>query len=152
MKETRLFTCKAPPRVFEFFEAHTFNPDGKRISRGALLEQMVAASWQEPLNCHRCLEEGRSRYSYFEIGGVPVCMPCFLWEPPTQAELYKKAHDMVAAAKANGSLIEQPCEICGSVIDVEAHHDNYSKPLEVRWLCIQHHRQHHRLIGWKRNF
>ena len=50
MKETRLFTCKAPPRVFEFFEAHTFNPDGKRISRGALLEQMVEI-------VESCLEE-----------------------------------------------------------------------------------------------
>lgn len=25
----------------------------------------------------------------------------------------------------------------------KTHHDEYSKPLEVRWLCRLHHREHH---------
>lgn len=41
-----------------------------------------------------------------------------------------------------GKLVRQPCEVCGE-IKVDAHHDDYSKPLEVRWLCRLHHRQHH---------
>lgn len=39
-------------------------------------------------------------------------------------------------------LKKQPCEICGEK-NVHAHHDNYNKPLEVRWLCSFHHKQHH---------
>ena len=39
-------------------------------------------------------------------------------------------------------LERMPCEICGDSI-VEAHHDDYSKPLEVRWLCQSHHKQWH---------
>ena len=36
----------------------------------------------------------------------------------------------------------QPCEVCGDE-NTEKHHDDYDKPLEVRWLCFKHHRQLH---------
>lgn len=42
-----------------------------------------------------------------------------------------------------GALLRQPCEVCGK-IKVDAHHDDYAKPLEVRWLCKSHHNEHHR--------
>lgn len=45
-------------------------------------------------------------------------------------------------AIANGTLVKQPCEVCGA-LKVEAHHDDYSKPLDVRWLCRIHHIEHH---------
>lgn len=38
----------------------------------------------------------------------------------------------------SGELVRQPCEKCGAA-KVEAHHDDYSKPLAVRWLCRLHH-------------
>jgi ribosomal protein S27AE len=43
-----------------------------------------------------------------------------------------------------GKLVKLPCEKCGNE-NVEAHHDDYSKPLDVRWLCRFHHNEHHRL-------
>jgi hypothetical protein len=46
------------------------------------------------------------------------------------------------AAIAKGLLIREACGVCGSV-NTEAHHDDYSKPLEVRWLCRKHHNAHH---------
>ena len=42
-----------------------------------------------------------------------------------------------------GVITKLPCEKCGSVEDVHAHHDDYYKPLDVRWLCRQHHREYH---------
>ncbi len=44
--------------------------------------------------------------------------------------------------KRYGKLIPEPCEKCGSR-EVEMHHDDYSKPLEVRWLCRPHHLAYH---------
>lgn len=52
------------------------------------------------------------------------------------------AHEQVAYALRIGKIIKQVCEICGSEKSV-AHHDDYDKPLEVRWLCQGHHKQWH---------
>jgi hypothetical protein len=57
----------------------------------------------------------------------------------------RKAHLIVEHAIKKGILIKQPCEICGN-LKAHAYHDDYSKPLEVRWLCIKHHREFHRKI------
>lgn len=48
-----------------------------------------------------------------------------------------KAHLAVYHAVLDGRLFKKPCH-CGTV-EVEAHHENYTKPLEVVWLCKQHH-------------
>jgi hypothetical protein len=55
----------------------------------------------------------------------------------------RKAHVIVGNAIRDGKLIKQPCVICGSE-KVDAHHDDYSKPLEVIWLCRQHHNDRHK--------
>lgn len=58
-------------------------------------------------------------------------------------KLKNKAHRAVYYAIKKGTLIRQPCERCGTTIDVVGHHEDYSKPLEVMWLCPQHHRERH---------
>ena len=52
------------------------------------------------------------------------------------------AREAVLYALKSGALQKQPCLVCGD-IDVQAHHSDYSKPLEVMWLCRKHHRQLH---------
>jgi len=37
-----------------------------------------------------------------------------------------------------GLIVKLPCQECGG-LDVEAHHPDYSKPLEVIWLCRGKH-------------
>lgn len=41
-----------------------------------------------------------------------------------------------------GKLIRRACEMCGE-LKSHAHHEDYDKPLEVRWLCAKHHRWEH---------
>lgn len=64
--------------------------------------------------------------------------------PFTVLAVQMKAHKMVLDAIAKGVLKPQPCEKCGWKKNVDAHHDDYSKPLEVRWLCRKHHQIHHK--------
>lgn len=52
-----------------------------------------------------------------------------------------KARNAVSNAVRDGRLIRQPCEVCGTTERVQAHHHDYTKPLDVNWLCFQHHRE-----------
>lgn len=55
-----------------------------------------------------------------------------------------KAHNAISNGIRSGKIVKKACEICGSK-KTHAHHEDYSKPLEVRWLCpLHHHRHHHR--------
>lgn len=51
------------------------------------------------------------------------------------------ASTLVANAVRAGILTPQPCWVCGE--KAQAHHPDYSRPLDVVWLCIVHHRQAH---------
>ena len=52
-----------------------------------------------------------------------------------------KAHTLENNNVRAGNLVPLPCEICGG--GAVAHHDDYAKPLNVRWLCQSHHMQWH---------
>jgi hypothetical protein len=59
---------------------------------------------------------------------------------------------VVTNAIRTGRLIRQPCERCGRLRNedgsaVDGHHDDYEKPLCVRWLCETHHVEWHRQHG-----
>jgi len=49
----------------------------------------------------------------------------------------QRIYRMVKAAIKSGALVKSPCE-CGAT-NVHAHHDDYSRPLDVRWLCPRCH-------------
>lgn len=52
-----------------------------------------------------------------------------------------KARNAVSNALRDGRLRSQPCWCCGQ--KAEAHHPDYSRPLDVVWLCQPHHKQAH---------
>jgi hypothetical protein len=60
--------------------------------------------------------------------------------------LRRRAHTMTGNAIRDGKLIRpSTCSQCGKSCKPEAHHDDYSKPLDVRWLCRSCHCRFHRL-------
>jgi hypothetical protein len=56
--------------------------------------------------------------------------------------LKDKARNVIENLIARGRLVRQPCEVCGAEPS-QAHHDDYTNPKEVRWLCTTHHAEAH---------
>lgn len=54
----------------------------------------------------------------------------------------RAAHNAVRNALRRGELTRGPCECCGAEKAV-GHHDDYDRPLDVRWLCERCHKAWH---------
>ena len=54
-----------------------------------------------------------------------------------------RARAIIDKMLIEGTLKRQPCEVCGTTERIHAHHPDYFKPLEVRWLCAKHHKAEH---------
>lgn len=54
-----------------------------------------------------------------------------------------KARDEVRKALLRGDMVRGTCEVEGCDRVGHAHHDDYTKPLAVRWLCRVHHEALH---------
>ena len=53
------------------------------------------------------------------------------------------AREIIHKALLKGEIIKEPCKMCKNKKS-EAHHPDYSKPLEVIWLCRKHHVKQHK--------
>lgn len=53
-----------------------------------------------------------------------------------------RAHNAAYKAQRRGTLTPHPCEVCSNP-DAEKHHADYSKHLDVRWLCKTCHGKQH---------
>jgi ribosomal protein S27AE len=85
--------------------------------------------------------EARKAYAQTEGGRIASnrAKRSFLERNP----LKRAAHIAVGNAIRDGKLNRKPCEKCGTEKS-QAHHDDYTKPLYVRWLCTKHHAEWHR--------
>lgn len=62
-----------------------------------------------------------------------------LWIFKRQFSFHFVSYRILKKAINSGELIRDICRDCNR-IDTQGHHENYSKPLDVIWLCPQHHK------------
>jgi hypothetical protein len=97
--------------------------------------------------CSRCgIEHNRKNQRY--------CLTCHAanmrtWRashPMTEEQRLKDISRSYANTYLKrGKIAPEPCVFCGA--KAQMHHPDYSKPLEIIWLCRKHHLRLHDLIG-----
>lgn len=60
-----------------------------------------------------------------------------------QNSVRRAAHVILGNALKYKTITRQPCWVCGK--KAEAHHPDYSRPLDVVWLCKKHHQEVHQM-------
>lgn len=63
---------------------------------------------------------------------------------PERLDQRNKARKQASYAIKRGILQRQPCQVCGTNENIEAHHHDYSKPLDIHWLCGKCHNEEHK--------
>lgn len=94
----------------------------KRAKEKAYRQRRKAAG--KPIKCARISKEARRAY---ENGPAKI-----------KANVRVKLREAVKAGKVK----KLPCRVCGDVKS-EGHHEDYSKPFDVIWLCKVHHAEVH---------
>jgi len=113
--------------------------------------------------CKECTKQDVSN-RYYSANGRPKVLEyekARFQSPERKAKLLKyqkdmrlrspekyKARTMLRNAIRDRRIIRMPCIICGDAKS-QAHHHDYSKPLDVTWLCFRHHREigHNQIVG-----
>ncbi len=91
-------------------------------------------------SCKKCDNERTAKYHQAHPEKPNEVKLAYIAKFPNR----QKARTLVSQAIKKGLLVRKKCEICESDKS-QAHHDDYTKPLDVRWLCSLHHIQWHQI-------
>jgi hypothetical protein len=149
MSRKACFKCGQVKNLTEFYK-HPHMSDGRLNKCKECTKQDVRRNYRVNIEHYQGYERNRAmlphrvasrkRYQRTSVGRAAVRRA----HAASRARYPEKiaANIMVSNAIRNGKLIRLSCEVCG--VKAQAHHDDYTKPLEVRWLCVKHHRAVHR--------
>ena len=135
VKTKTCFKCGGVKPLSEFYK-HPQMTDGRVNKCKACNKKDVSTNYRKNITYYKKYEQDRNtkRWGY-------KAEQTKRWRK-NNPEKYK-AQCAVNNAVRDGRLKKQSCLVCASE-KVHAHHDDYSKPLEVLWLCAQHHRDLHK--------
>lgn len=92
--------------------------------------------YREMRRRYRASEKGRAAYSRY--------VPKHPWQKWAQMKIWN--------AIERGLIVKPDvCQECGKGGIIDGHHDDYAKPLQVRWLCRWCHQEWHRINGEAKN-
>ena len=84
------------------------------------------------------MRAGQERYRKTEKGKATNLKAMRRWRE-ANPEAYR-AHNILNGRVQRGSVVKSDaCERCGAGGRIEGSHDDYSKPLDVEWLCRSCH-------------
>lgn len=137
----------------EYKRAHYLNDQDSykeraKAKRDADLEGMREYSRKHYRANRERIRESQKRYLSSERGRQLALEASRRYRRTEEGKLKESARGMLNKAIAGGRVRKPSrCSECGTKGYVEGHHDDYRKPLEVRWLCRQCHENMHHLNG-----
>lgn len=84
----------------------------------------------------------KKRYAQSEVGKAAALRGTKKWQAANPIKII--AHGILNRAIAKGEVVREPCRVCDTTHNVWGHHEDYTKPLDVLWLCPTHHKALHR--------
>ena len=97
--------------------------------------------------CREC--EAEDRRAWYSTPRGHALTRASLTRNAPKNRLKTNARKAVLRALQKGTMQRGPCELAGAMATrpcrgaVQAHHDDYTQPLAVRWLCRRHHEDIH---------
>ena len=117
-----------------------FRRSEKGIAYYKEYQRKYGAQYRQTLNGKAARKRGNEKYWATEKGKSMLKRAHKKYYLNNPEKRYAK--DAIHNEIRQGRLVRQPCEVCGTP-NAEAHHSDYSKPLEVRWLCGNKDNRHH---------
>jgi len=130
--EKRCFKCGETKAIGEFYR-HPQMADGRLGKCKACTKSDVKIHYRDTLPGRKAYERKRAKTRHRRTMALSY--------QRTRRERHREkylARNAVSNALRNGRLTKQPCK-CGAT-KVQAHHHDYSRPLDVEWLCFRCHR------------
>jgi hypothetical protein len=136
MQSKSCFKCKQTKPLSEFY-AHPMMADGrlgkcKECNKKDVRENYAARRSQyHAYEATRNKTESRKQQLRESLKRQRAANP-----------LKNAARRKVRNELLSGRLVRPPCSVCGNPKS-QAHHHDYTKPLDVEWLCFTCHRREH---------
>lgn len=107
-------------------------------------------------SCKKCGAEHKRFRNILKGHGKALCLACenaskkpfrtLYADLSPEERLKARVRSRTKMQIRRGKLVRKPCEVCGDSKS-QAHHDDYSKPDDIRWLCHMHHLEVHGVIS-----
>lgn len=136
MKEC--FKCNVTKPLSEFYK-HKMMADGYLNKCKDCHKKDVASHREKNIEKIRAYDRARANLPHRKLMHNEITTKWKLEHPDR-----RKAQRLLLYAVKKGVVKPHPCWVCGE--KAEAHHPDYSSPLDVVWLCSPHHKQAHALI------
>ncbi len=89
---------------------------------------------------------GRKKYSETTAGKAAQARARKKWLSQNSSK--RAAHVILGNAVRDGKILKpDACSVCGYLGRIDGHHDDYTKPLDVTWLCRSCHVKHHKELN-----
>ena len=143
-------TCNIEKDI-SFFGKHIAEKDGlRRHCKSCRSEEAIMACENNPE--YRKLR-AKSALKYQKLHRDKINL--YKREYDKKDKIRAQAHRLIAQRvyttrnRKELRIEKKPCEKCNSVYRIHAHHPDYTKPLDVKWLCAKHHGEAHRIMRKK---